>query len=243
MSRSIKFPALLLLIAPCLSETAVAVVVRSFEFNVPGVLPSSEPDISFFNNGGAPETTLYSVSGGLLKQRTFGLTGNFSYLYPNFLENGDFDPSQSLVMETRLRVHRIAGTSPGQAYFQVFDSLFQFGLYFAENALLVPTSTGFFSYGLDLTVMRTYRLESPGNSSTARIYVDGRLVGTVTAPNARINHFGFGDGLTPGGGADVDWDYIRINTATAVPEPSTFAAAGLGLVAAVATARRRRRAV
>ena len=47
--------------------TVHAAVVKNFEFNVDGVLPSADPQIELFVTTPSPtETEVFSVSGGLL---------------------------------------------------------------------------------------------------------------------------------------------------------------------------------
>ena len=65
------------------APTAGAITIKNLEFNVDGVLPSSEPDIEFANSSAQTEASVYSVSGGLLEQTTFGIgVGNVSYAFP-----------------------------------------------------------------------------------------------------------------------------------------------------------------
>ena len=225
------------------TTTAYATVIKNLEFNVDGVLPSSEPDVELFNNSGLLESNMYSVSAGLLQQRTFGIgTGNVSYQSPNVgLSLGNLDPAQTLTIEARLSVLAIEGATG--AYFQAFNGIHRYQVSFSSGAVsLFNSANTYVSFPiLDLAAFHVYRLESPGNSSTMSLYVDNVLALTASAPGHTLNGFGFGDGITASGNnANVDWDYLRVSQMPLqVPEPATFALTLIGLAGIVGLRRRR----
>jgi hypothetical protein len=213
-------------------QTATAETIRNLEFSVDGVLPSADPDIDLFNNTGSPEASLYSVSGGLLEQRTYSVDGNASYHWPG---SNTLDSTVEITMEARLKVIDIEGT--GGAYFQAFDGTNRYQVAFLPGAVSLYNGSVWVSYSLDITDFHTYRMVTPGNSNTMNLFVDGSPVLTAAAPSHTANKFEWGDGITAAGnGADADWDYVRVSQ---VPEPSTALLLAAGL-AGLAAARRRR---
>ncbi|MFC1597493.1 PEP-CTERM sorting domain-containing protein [Planctomycetota bacterium] len=215
-------------------QTATAEIVRNIEFSVDGVLPSADPDIDFFNNTGFAEASLYSVSGGLLEQRTRSVDGNASYHWPG---DSTLDSTVAITMEAKLRVIDIEGTAG--AYFQAFDGANRYQVAFLPGAVSLYTGSGYVSYDLDITQPHTYRMVTPGNSSTMNLSVDGSPVLTAAAPSHTANKFEWGDGVSAAGnGANADWDYVRVSQ---VPEPSSLLSLGLGLGLATLFALRKRR--
>ncbi len=206
---AIAFTAMLL-VGPSNSE---ADILKTFEFDEDGILPSADDDIQLFILGAADETEVYSVSGGLLEQRTFSVAGNYSYSFPDSsLLGGGIDPALNLVMEARLRILDIQGSDG--VFFEAFDGANRYGPLFEETGLV------FFDAGnrgpsidlsdLDLNIFHTYRVESPGNSTSFTFSEDGQIVFTGVATASTFNGFEWGDGLSTGGnGADVDWDFVR----------------------------------
>lgn len=223
-----------------------AALVKNYEFNVDGVLPSADPQTSFFNNTAQPEAVLYSVSGGLLEQRTLAVNGNASYSLPNnALTGGGLSAGDSFSIEARLRVLGIGGL--GGAFFQLFDGANRFSVFFDAGEVNVLGTTGWNAISLDISEFHTYRLESLGNSAAYDFYIDGALALSATASvNTSLNGFNFGDGITdPGVGANADWDYLRVSQplseVSPVPEPAAALALGVGLVTFSMVRRRRSR--
>ena len=225
-----------ILIAALLGFTAPAgaTIVKNIEFNSDGMLPSADPAISLANNTGNPETALYSVSGGVLAQRTFSVNGNASYGFPNGgLSGGGIDPSQSLSIEVRLRVGQINGL--GGAFFQAFDGTHRYSVFFSPGAVqALDASSGFEAFAIDLSQFHTYRLESQGGTNAFDFYIDDALTFSgFAAATTGLNGFNFGDGITePGAGADADWDFVRFSQPLAeadIPEPAALVLFTLGL--------------
>ena len=222
---------------------ARAALVKNYEFNVDGVLPAADSQTTFFNNTGHGETTLFSVSGGLLQQRTLAVNGNASYSLPNnAVVGGGLSAADSFSIEARLRVLGIDGQ--GGAFFQLFDGANRFSVLFDAGEVNVLGTTGWNAIALDISEFHTYRLESLGNSAAYDFYIDGVLALSATAITyTSLNGFNFGDGITdPGFGADVDWDYLRVSQplseVSPVPEPAAVLVLGAGLVTLVAVRRR-----
>jgi hypothetical protein len=220
------------LAAVCLlgsSSGASAITIKNLEFNVDGVLPSAEPDIDLQNNSSQTEASLYSVSGGLLEQSTFGIgVGNVSYLFPNIsITGGGLDPTLTTVMETRLSISQIEGNAG--AFLQAFDGVYRYSVFFESGGANILSASGQILVPIaDLSAFHIYRIESPGSSNVIRFFVDNVLVLTTTATSSSANGFGFGDGVTASGNnADASWDFVRVSQ---VPAPSTAALLGAGLV-------------
>ena len=222
---------------------ARATIIKNYEFNIDGILPSAEPDITLANNTGNPENAIFSVSDGLLKQRTFAVNGNASYSYPNIaLGGGSLDSSQSLSMEARVRILQIEGSTG--AFFQVLDGTSRYRFAFTETGVELLSNGGFHQIDLDTSVFHTYRLDSGGGTSAFDFYVDNVLTYSGNAfPAGGLNGFNFGDGITESGaGADADWDFVRLSQPAAeasIPEPGMVIIMGFGLAYLGLTRRKR----
>ncbi len=221
-------------------HTANAALVKNLEFNVNGVLPSADSDIDFYNNTSSSEASLYSVSGGLLMQRTFNVNGNASYHWPDSSgsPSGTLDSTLGVTMEARLQVTAINGSAG--AYFQAFDGTSRYQVSFQTGSVSLLSSSGLVSHSLDITQFHTYRMETPGNSDIMNLFVNDILVLSGTAPVHTLNTFGWGDGITaPGNGADANWDFLRVSQ-NSVPEPSIIALLGIVLAGLVGVETRRK---
>lgn len=194
---------------------ARAEIVKSFEFDVDGVLPSADPEIEYFNDGFAvTEAEVFSVSGGVLKQRSLAFDGGYGYSFPDAsLTGGGIDATQSFSMEARLKVLAIEGTDG--AFFEVFDGANGYGpLFMATGEARFFVASGVETVVLpDITQFHIYRVESEANSAAFNFYVDGELVFSGIAQSITVlNGFDWGDGLSsPGNGADADWDFVKFS--------------------------------
>ena len=198
----------LFLVLPTYSAT-----VRNLEFDANGVLPSAAPDIDLDINPALAEASVFSVTNGLLRQRTFGTNGSASYSWPDSgLFLGTLDPALDFTMEARLRVLRIEGI--GGAHFQAFNDSHQYAAFFTAAGIQIRTNgSGFALISVSVTNYHTYRLEAPGNTELFRLFVDGTNMFEGHASLVTgFNGFSWGDdNAQPGNGADVDWDYIRVS--------------------------------
>ena len=209
-----------------LSATSPGQLALNLEFNQDGVLPSSDINVNLHNNSGLPESSVYSVSGGLLEQRSFNINGNVSY---NIFEQGTTNPDVSVslgtVLEARLKVLAIQGS--GGAYFQAGDGTNRYSALFTPVGVEVLTPTGNVSVPVDVSQFHTYRIESPPNSDAVTLFVDGVQMFSGTAASTSSKFIGWGDGVTPAGnGADVDWEYVRFSNGTATYSPFGQGCAG-----------------
>ncbi len=193
--------------------TTHAATVRDLEFGTNGVLPSTDPDIEPFISPSLSETNVFSVTNGVLQQRTFGVAGSGTYQWPDAgFFFGTLDPALDFAMEARLRVLRIEGI--GGAFFQAFNDVHQYAAFFTASGVQIRTNGGGFAFiPIDLTNLHTYRLEGLGNSDVMRLLVDGTNSFEGLAPAVSdFNGFSWGDDASgTGNGADVDWDYLRVS--------------------------------
>lgn len=223
-------------------STALAVTIKSLEFEVDGVLPSSEPDIEFFKSyAESEESAVYSVSDGFLHQRTFSSDANSSYTYPeNSLSTGDLDSGLTTIMETRLQVFQIAGQAG--CFFQALDGANRYLMFFEPSGVGLFTTSGVETVALNVFGPNTYRLESPGNSNVMNLFVDNVFSCSALAPPMSLNGFNWGDTnlvpMQPGNKADADWDFVRVSQ---IPEPSTVVLLSMGAVALLVYALRKRK--
>ncbi len=195
---------------------AVAVDIKLLEFDG-GSLPSSEADIQFYTSTGEAEGTLYSVSGGLLRQRTADFsTGNAGYAFPNSsVTGGGLSSALSTVMEVQLEVLTLNTASPensGGVFFQVFDGSNGYRVFFDASGVRLKNASGGDDFvPLNASQMRTYRIESPANSNEVRLFVDGLLVHSGLAQSHSANGFNFGDGISSAGNSgDANWNFVRV---------------------------------
>lgn len=210
-----------------------------FEFNVPGVLPSSQ-GATYFGIG-APESAAFSVSGGILHQDTtiFGSDVMAGYFVPDIL-----DHSVDATMEWSAQVQ--SGAASGiQTVAQ--DDGFQWNFILTNNAILAYDGTHFSPIiAMDTTdAFHAYRAVIPANSTNFDFYVDSVLRFSGTAPTAPAQSYLFwGDGTPTGGNGAADWDYVRLtNPVTqAVPEPGPVALFLGAACTGIIVLRRKRRA-
>ena len=226
-------------------ESSEPHVVRSFEFDVDGVLPSSEPDVAFFKDEPVAESSIFSVFDGALHQRTLDVGGTFTYNFPEVaLTSGSVTPTRSLMIEARLRLLGIRGIDG--AHFQAFDGLNRYGVFFGEDGLVrfdpfeASVDIRTLLPDFDPSVFHTYRVESRPLTSDFDFFIDNAIVLTgIAGFETRFNGFSWGDGRSGGGAAaDVDWDFVRISQpipAAAIPEPSTMSLMVLGFLGLMGT--------
>ena len=234
------------------TSSTTAALITSLEFNVDGILPSSESDISFVNNTGVSESSLYSVSGGFLRQRTLPgdveVVGSAFYSFPNSaVTGGGLSPTLSTILETEVNVLDLTSSVVGSsgAFFQAFDGANRYLAVLTPSGVDVLSSSGHVSVPFDVLGSHTYRIESPANSNEGRLFIDGIFRQSWIAAESSLNGFSFGDPTSPSGNAaNADWNYIRLSQnegLSAVPEPSSIAMLGLFLIGPGVRGWRRRR--
>lgn len=204
-----RFVLRLCAIGAATASTAHGQVVKDFQFDVDGVLPSADPEIVFFTTTGAPEASIFSVSGGLLHQAIPGSTGVSTYNWPDVAQTlGTLDPGKNLIVEARLRVPSSVGIG---AFVQVIDGAQRYQLMLQAGSALVLTTTGTASAPVDIAQFHTFRIESPANSAAVRVFIDGALVITDLAPASSLNGFAWGDGFFPiNNSGDAEWDHLKV---------------------------------
>ena len=203
---------LLLFVAGWLGALAAsAAVVKKFDFNVEGRFPSEEPDITFFNSAGFPESDLFEVSGGLLRQSTLTVAGSARYHYPNNqVIGGELDANLDVVMEARVLVRDIAERRG--AFFEAFDGAYEYSAQFTNGGVVVRTAEGGFTpvYPMSPGEFHLCRLESRAGGGLVRFFLDGVQKFEGLAPvETNKNGFCWGDG-TVTAGANADWDFIGV---------------------------------
>jgi hypothetical protein len=196
---------------------ASTTLIKSLDFDVAGVLPSTEGDVDYEPNlFGITETSAFSVQNGSLQQRTMGRVG-----WANYTSVGNqFDHSQGITMEARLNILDIESDpdpsqptlyTGGGAYFGFRDGVYAYQLLFDEDGVFFGTPTGFDRIPFDTSGFHTYRITTPGNSDRLDLFIDGQYKHTTQAFANSENRYDWGDGRsTANNNASVDWDYVRI---------------------------------
>lgn len=240
------------------AASAHATLLFTFPFNQDGVLPSTSPYVDYFSYTGLPEAATYSVSGGLLHQRTFGLVGSADYAIGGLLlgpHNGrgtlaGISPGLSAELEARLRILRISG-NPDPVMLEWIDGVDRYSLDLVgtdptDVVVRLRTPAGqVVAATLNASQFHTFRLFSPPNSSQVRLFIDGALAFVTSAqPFAGLNRIVWGDNNSSTGvGADVDWDFVRFSQPVRISEPGTWLLAIVGLAGVALSAMRSRRRI
>ncbi len=227
---------------------ASAAVVKNLEFNVGPVYPVLE---GYHLSG---SSSVFTINGGILEQRTYGISGNYSYFFPSVDDyvsgTGPFDSSLPIVLEAKLEILNIEGLAG--IYIGLADGDYRYTVKFGTDGILYggPVSGGLFASYTDLfgealpDGMQTYRIETSGlGDGSFDFYVDGSLVGMHTGWSEIYNGVDFGDGISGfGNGADANWDYLRVSQLDAsspVPEPGSTVSLALLLAAPLCFRHRR----
>lgn len=195
--------------------TALAQPAWDFDFEVDGQTPASQPGILYCRQFGTPESSVFTVSGGMLHQRNFGRRDTPGYVRDtncNYF-SGQVDAAKSSVYEARvqiLQINRRFGT-----YFDSANGRWRYLLLFSggddpEGVYIQRASGGDLFVPVDIFEMHTYRLDAEPCDPNLRFYIDGALVATVTAPPSGYN----GISLVAGSyfnnsQTDADWEYVR----------------------------------
>lgn len=192
-----------------LVPVAHAQVVKSFGFDEDGVLPSAQADVEFFTTTGKPESSIFAVSGGMLRQTIPGTEGASTYSWPDVGQTqGTLDSSRAVWMETRMRLTSAMGIG---AFVQVLDGARRYQIMFQAGSVVVLTAGGSSGFPIDTSQFRTYTIRSWGDSPVMWVYVDGEPRLSVTAPVTSLNGFAWGDGFFPmTNSGDADWDWLEV---------------------------------
>ncbi|MES2661050.1 MAG: cadherin-like beta sandwich domain-containing protein [Verrucomicrobiota bacterium] len=201
--------------------TASADPLFRYDFNTDGLYP----DGPAFITSGHDAAVVAAVAGGVLRQRTSGIGGNVSFVFPEPNQvSGDFSPAKASFAEARLNILNVSGRLG--IYFEIADGASRYIASFAPGGVYIGTvgTEASMFVPLNLSGFHTYRLESPANSNVLYFYYDGKLVYTGTGKSEGLNGFGFGDGFGAGGNhGDADWDYIEFGQVSGYSQPSANA--------------------
>lgn len=200
---------------------------QKYEFLFDGdALPSDNSSVGFHtfgNTSGVTEESVYSISGGILRQNSTGLSANVSY-YGGSLggfetpTSATLSPGLDTVMEARLKVLESESNVGAGIFFQFYDGANRYIATFNENEVKVNNAP----QSVDTTVPRTYRIFSPGNSSTYTLSIDCQVMmtGTALSIDPSYNGFGWGDGdSTPAYGGVAEWDFVKVRQGSDVNQP------------------------
>lgn len=202
---------------------AQVTVIKEFVFDDDGVLPTAaDPEVVYFAARGTPELTVYSVAGGVLLQRLFGITDNSAYIFLGGINSDSAGLSSDFgySWEARLEVLQIDGQFG--TFFDFGDGTHRYIVTFSSDGVYINNSDNqLILVDADIFRMRTYRIESQPNSDVGRLFIDGVLKAEWTARTSALNHFQIASGsISDGTSADVDWDFVRFSQFSE-PVPTT----------------------
>jgi len=189
------------------------------DFDTDGVLPSTQGftynsnGLSQFGTQGAPEASVFSVSGGFLHMNTAALGPSMGTAY--YQAVGLFDPAKDLLIEFRMQLFGESTRNFG--IFALGPDLTFAGASFENDGIFAGPSI--FPVP-DPSAFHIYRIFYHSASRAYDFFIDGALMGTQqyvyvgSAPNV----FQFGD-LTAhfGFNGHADIDYIKIQNPPVAP--------------------------
>jgi hypothetical protein len=190
----------------------------NLEFEQDGVLPSSQGFTYTASPASVAESSVFSVSGGMLHLNTLGTGAAAYYQLPNA-----YDPSQDFTLELRMKVFPETGVFGVD--FEVSDNVTDFEFGFDSSGIRLPpppNSRPLFPFD-PTDNFHTYKIFSPGGTAVYHFFIDGVLVASNAVsggdPSGRLL---FGDGTLSGGDGRADIDYIRYCQSAPVcaPPPS-----------------------
>jgi hypothetical protein len=216
-----------------LSADGRAQVSVSYEFEIAGELPSTQPNTVYFAQSVPPsnvqESSVFSVASGVLAQNTTGFNGAKEYILGHpmagALAGGGFDSTLPLTVEARLRV--IATTGPFAVTLDVRDGAHRRGISIGAGGLLINFGAASVAVpGLDISAFHVYTISSAGNSDQMTVHIDDTLVFSGQALASTENGAQWGDVssvFSVGHGAQAEWDYVRIvNTRPLAVGPASW---------------------
>lgn len=173
-----------------------------FQFNVDGVLPSSQ--LATYG-GNYPEAEAFFVAGGLLQQSTLGAGADVEAWYS---VKDSFDHTLPATLEWRARFV----ACPGDCFASAAVSLQSPGYHWIASLGPTGVTAGGMLFPMDTTdAMHVYRLEIPANEQSFKLFVDGELrFSGVPDPLDSPSEVWWGDGTPTGGNAAVEWDYVTL---------------------------------
>ncbi|MGD2110660.1 MAG: hypothetical protein PVI86_14875 [Phycisphaerae bacterium] len=193
---------------------AQSTVIFDFDFGVDGVLPTAtDPGVVYRADNGTPEASVYSVMGGVLQQRLFGVTDNSAYIFRGGFDydSAGLSPEFAYSWEVRLEAQQIEGSNG--TYFDFANGTHRYVVSFGDDGLHVRDANNELLF-VDGAIyqMRTYRLESQANSNVARLFIDEELAAEWNAPTTSFNGVQIASGsIANGTSGDIDWDHVRFS--------------------------------
>lgn len=209
---------LALLVWSTLWPTAAHAQTTTLNFNS---LPSAQ-GWTYFSDAGVAESSIFSVSGGVLRQNSINFPGRgHEYDLTNVVV-----PNVPFLLDLRARVIQESAVSGIDWGFGVLVDIgtqgFELGI---GTTKLYTQGTGsgrVLASGLDNTVFHDYRIEGTlGVGGSFNVFVDNVLVGSdlPLSPFTGVNELALGD-LT--GDATAQAEVTRYVFTQAVPEPSAY---------------------
>ena len=217
-------------------DSAIQAASISFEFNVDGVLPSDSGAVYVANSTvgpggpvppGAEEAAAWSVSNGLLHQRTMNYSSDQISSYW-FQSAPLLDRSNDVTLQWSTQ---LLGVSSANAGIQIAleDGIDRWIFLIRQNGLFHFSNGGYSQLAAFDTsdALHEYELFVGANSSTYQVKLDGTSIFSGVNQGPASSELLWGDYASSGGNVNADWDYVRLSN---VPEPSTALLLGIGLV-------------
>ena len=208
----------------------------SFEFNADGVLPSAQG--AFPAGSGPAEASIYSVSGGVLRQ------GSFSTVNPNdfvgYRGEVVYDPTLPATWEWRVRIldpiDFVADGIALQTSIDVGGRIMNFVMRTTAVAVNGANPEAlFFDVGTDF---HHYRVEFDPGASHFDFFFDGVLLRSGGVSGSSGAHSSALVYWLGGQDSASEWDFVRFANTAAVPVPASVSLFAAGVLA-FALARRK----
>jgi hypothetical protein len=228
-------------------DSAIQAASISFEFNVDGVLPSDSGAVYVANSTvgpggpvppGAEEASAWSVSNGLLHQRTMNYSSDQISSYW-FQSAPLLDRSNDVTLQWSVQLLGVSNANAG-IEIALEDGIDRWIFLIRQSGLFHFSNGGYSQLAAFDTsdALHEYELFVGANSSTYQVKLDGTSIFAGANQGPASSELLWGDYFSSGGNVNADWDYVRLSN---VPEPSTALLLGIGLSALAATRRKRSR--